>query len=145
MKKVLFIVFTILFILLPIQSVAAQEDTGPPVKIVEKFDPYYFEYLKDGAWWQGILMDEEEYNKYTRLKIEYNLLKTNLLTLETYSNGLEEVIEDHKHLSQEMIKNVEEIKKLTTKTSWWDENKFAIGIIGGALVTGLIIAGASAL
>lgn len=148
MKRIFLLFLTFLFILYPINSVAhAEEEVGPPVALVENFDPHYLELFQDGKYQVGVFMDEEDYSFYTKLKIEFNYVQEKLKIFETYSDGLDKIVQDHKILSENMLKDMENVKKMVEKAqdSWWDENKFYIGIAAGALVTGLIIAGANAL
>ena len=147
MKKVFIMFLVFFYILFTVQEVSAEEETGPPVSIVEKFEPYSLELLQDGAFYVGVFMDEAEYSFYTRLKIEYNYISDKLKIFEKYSEGLDKIVEDHNILSNSMLKDMSEVKKMVenAKESWWDQNKFYIGVTAGAIITGLIIAGANAL
>jgi len=148
MKKSFLIFLTLLLSLFPIKNVSyAQEETGPPIQLVEKFEPHYLEVLQDGILQSGVFITEQDYSFYTNLKIEFNFVQKQLQIYETYSEGLDKIIQDHKALSENILKDVQEVREMVidAQDSWWNNNKFYIGVAAGAIITGLIIAGANAL
>ena len=143
MKKTLVIILAIFMAFIFSTKVIAQD--GPPLEVIDNFPTQYLEYIEGGKIYQGVYMTEEEYTFYTKLKVEFNFVQTQLRAFEKYSTGLEKVVEDHKLLTTTVITDLKEVKDLVSQESWWDDNKFYIGIGFGALVTGLIIAGVQAL
>ena len=143
MKKVAILLLVVLMSFAFFSKALAQE--GPPIEIVEKFPVQYLELIQNGKLYQGIYMSEEDYTFYTQLKVEFNFVQKQLKTLEIYGEGLEKVIENHELLTNTVLTDLKEVKDLVSHESWWDANKFYIGVGFGAIITGLVIAGVQAL
>lgn len=99
----------------------------------------------DAKTYAGFLLSDLEYDRYTRLDIEYNSLLEKYNILLDYKNFLEPKFDEiQKKIDDSFFK----IEKLAFKTeSWFDRNKSWIfltgGIIIGSIGTYLIYSGAS--
>ena len=142
-KLILATLFFLVSSIIAPSALAVEE--GPPIPIVEMFDTRYLEILEGGKLYQGIFMPENEYQTYTKLKIDYQFTKKSLDILEANALGLQEILAEHKKLELDILDEIKEVKEVVVKENWWQDNKFYIGVGIGAIATGLIIAGIQAL
>jgi len=131
--------FFLFFALLIASSVSRAAPSGPPVPEVTSFDPTHGEVLKDGKYYVGILLSEDEYTFYTQLKIKYNLLDEQLQIWQDFGNSTKSLLDQNIANSNNILKDLKDLKKIATKESWWDSHKFEIGIVLGVLVTTTVV------
>lgn len=131
--------FFLFFALLIAPSISRATPSGPPVPEVTSFDPMPAEVLKDGKYYIGILLSEDEYTFNTQLKIKYNLLDEQLQIWQDFGNSTKSLLNENIENSKNILNDLKDLKKIATKESWWDSHKFEIGVVLGAMVVTAVV------
>lgn len=110
-------------------------NAGPDIPDVTDFDPIVTGTVKGGKYYIGILLSEKEYMFYTNLKQRYNLLDEQLQIWQDFGNSTRNILDQNISKSKDILKDLQDLKKLVVHESWWDAHKFEMGIVLGVLVT----------
>lgn len=132
-KKLLFFLFFAI-LLISFNTSAAQS-----LEEVYEFDSFEVEILQDGKYYTGILLSEIEYDFYTRLKFKYNLVFEQLKVWEEFGGETRSLLDENIKNSKDILKDLNSIKKEVIYESWWERNKFEIGVASGVLATVAVI------
>lgn len=133
MKKILF------FLLFAILSINFSPAAAQSIEDVYEFDSFEVEILQDGKYYTGILLSEIEYDFYTKLKFKYNLLSEQLKVWEEFGGETRSLLDENIKNSKDILKDLNSIKKEVIYESWWERNKFEIGVASGVLATVAVI------
>lgn len=134
-----FLIFLLVaFSILSLTKTAAADD-GPPIEEVFEFDAFDVEILNNGKYYTGILVSENEYIFYTRLKSEYKLLNEQLNIWKDFGAETKSLLDENIKTSQDVLKNLDLLKKEVIYESWWDRHKFEIGVVSGVVATVVVI------
>lgn len=98
------------------------------VEFVYDFEAYPVEYLNNGKYYFGVLLSESEYENYTMLKINYNNLKEKFEVSKDYQLSIDNLFLKMQDTNNDIMNRLEDIKKQSLEVSFFEENKFAIGI-----------------
>ena len=98
------------------------------VEFVYDFEAYPIDYLNNGKYYFGILLSESEYENYTMLKINYNNLKEKFEVSKDYQLSIDNLFLKMQDTNNDILNRLEDIKKQSLEVSFFEENKFAIGI-----------------
>jgi len=111
---------------------------GPSIEEIENFDSFYFGSIRDGKYYDGVLISIPEYERYIR--VEKELVNTEkMLSIAVEKNeGYNLLLSKWDLLSQDIKTDINDIK-VEMRPSFWDEWKAEIGFASGVVLTILVV------
>lgn len=139
--KIIACIILLFLAIKPSSAYAGDPDNmvGPPIEEVLDFIPFPVEVLTDGKYKVGILMSENEYTFYTKLKGSYNLLNDRLKIFQEAEEANSELIQTNIDNTLKVSKDLQDLKNTIVYESFFDKYKFPIGIGIGVLTTVLTV------
>lgn len=115
------------------------DTVGPPIEEVLDFVPFPVEVLTDGKYKVGILMSEDEYTFYTKLKGSYNLLNDRLKIFQEAEESNAKLVQSNIDSTLKVSKDLQDLRNTIVYESFFSKYKFPIGIGVGVLFTVLTV------
>lgn len=96
------------------------------------FDTFPLTVVLNGKTFSGLLLSDLEYDRYTRLDIEYNNILEKYNVILNYQTFVNEKLGDLKSQISDSFLEIQ--KNAYIETTWWDNNKDWIFITSGIIV-----------
>lgn len=125
MRKIRNFVNLLLIFIIVLSSASARAEES-------NFDTFPLTVVLNGKTFSGLLLSDLEYDRYTRLDIEYNNILEKYNVILNYQTFVNEKLGDLKSQISDSFLEIQ--KNAYIETTWWDNNKDWIFITSGIIV-----------